>query len=247
MPSDRRRIRTAQEKSALLAEVDAEGGKVRLVARRHNISESLLYNWRSARKAAALAMGGAGECGVHSGRHHRRSFFAHGAGGGTGGSGTTARARDLAQAGLDKGSDGRLLASIDDPCKFCDAIRTVSRRVSSGVRYVVSPYTFRHAVSADLKKQGFSVETIARWFGHQSGLSQRGYPLRISAGRPHVLATKCRDKDRFCPSGPEDPGMKSLVLPQQATGCELPRSPSRSRERDPAEVLERLSLVMARQ
>jgi transposase len=57
VPSDRRRIRTAQEKAALLAETDAEGGKVRLVARRHNISESLLYNWRSARKAAAVAMG----------------------------------------------------------------------------------------------------------------------------------------------------------------------------------------------
>lgn len=55
--SDRRRIRTAQEKAALLAEVDAEGGKARLVVRRHNISESLLYNWRSARKAAAVAMG----------------------------------------------------------------------------------------------------------------------------------------------------------------------------------------------
>jgi transposase len=43
--------------AALLAEVDAEGGKVRLVARRHQVSESLLYNWRSARKAAAVAMG----------------------------------------------------------------------------------------------------------------------------------------------------------------------------------------------
>jgi transposase len=40
-----------------LAEIDAEGGKVRLVARRHGISESLLYNWRSARKAAAVAAG----------------------------------------------------------------------------------------------------------------------------------------------------------------------------------------------
>jgi transposase len=56
-PSDRRRIWSAEEKAALLAEVDAEGGKVRLVARRHRISESLLYNWRSARKAAAVAMG----------------------------------------------------------------------------------------------------------------------------------------------------------------------------------------------
>ncbi len=56
-PSDRRRIWSAEEKAALLAEVDAEGGKVRLVARRHRMSESLLHNWRSARKAAAVAMG----------------------------------------------------------------------------------------------------------------------------------------------------------------------------------------------
>ena len=56
-PSDRRRIWSAQEKAVFLAEIDAEGGKVRLVARRHGLSESLLYNWRSARKAAAIAMG----------------------------------------------------------------------------------------------------------------------------------------------------------------------------------------------
>jgi transposase len=54
---ERRRVWTAQEKAALLAEIDAEGGKVRLVARRHRISESVLYNWRSARKATAVAMG----------------------------------------------------------------------------------------------------------------------------------------------------------------------------------------------
>ncbi len=56
-PTERRRVWGAQEKAALLAEVDAEGGKVRFVARRHGISESLLYNWRAARKAAAVAMG----------------------------------------------------------------------------------------------------------------------------------------------------------------------------------------------
>jgi transposase len=54
---ERRRVWTVQEKAALLAEIDAAGGKVRLVARRHRISESVLYNWRSARKAAAMAMG----------------------------------------------------------------------------------------------------------------------------------------------------------------------------------------------
>ena len=47
---------TPVQKTALLAEVEAEGGKVVVVARRHGISESLLYNWRSAWKAAGSAM-----------------------------------------------------------------------------------------------------------------------------------------------------------------------------------------------
>jgi transposase len=53
---ERRRKWTAREKAALLAEVEAEGGKVRVVARRHRISESVLYNWRAAWKAAAAVM-----------------------------------------------------------------------------------------------------------------------------------------------------------------------------------------------
>lgn len=48
----RRRKWMAAEKAALLAEVEAEGGRVSVVARRHGISDSLLYNWRSAWKAA---------------------------------------------------------------------------------------------------------------------------------------------------------------------------------------------------
>jgi transposase len=51
----RRRKWRPEEKAALLAEVEAEGGRVSLIARRHGLSESLLYNWRSAWKAAASA------------------------------------------------------------------------------------------------------------------------------------------------------------------------------------------------
>ena len=51
----RRRKWNPAQKSALLDEVEAAGGKVAVVARRHGISESLLYNWRSAWKAAASA------------------------------------------------------------------------------------------------------------------------------------------------------------------------------------------------
>ena len=49
----RRRKWSSAQKSALLDEVEAENGKVAVVARRHGISESLLYNWRSAWKSTA--------------------------------------------------------------------------------------------------------------------------------------------------------------------------------------------------
>lgn len=48
-----RRKWTPEGKAAPLAEVEAEGGKVSVVARRHGISNSLIYNWRSAWQAAA--------------------------------------------------------------------------------------------------------------------------------------------------------------------------------------------------
>ena len=51
----RRRKWSPTQKAALLEEIEAEGGKVAVVARRHGVSESLLYNWRSAWNAAASA------------------------------------------------------------------------------------------------------------------------------------------------------------------------------------------------
>ncbi len=45
----RRREWSVLEKAALLAEVDASGGKAAVVARRHGMLESVPYDWRSAR------------------------------------------------------------------------------------------------------------------------------------------------------------------------------------------------------
>jgi len=53
---ERRRQWTLEEKAALMAEVEAAGGQVSVVARRHGVSKSLLYNWRSVWKAAASAV-----------------------------------------------------------------------------------------------------------------------------------------------------------------------------------------------
>jgi transposase len=52
---ERRQQWTPEAKAALMAEVEAEGGQVSVVAQRHGISKSLLYNWRSAWKVAGLA------------------------------------------------------------------------------------------------------------------------------------------------------------------------------------------------
>ena len=52
---ERRRQWTPEDKAAVMAEVEAEGGQVSVVAQRRGISKSLLYNWRSAWKAASLA------------------------------------------------------------------------------------------------------------------------------------------------------------------------------------------------
>lgn len=51
--TERRRRYSEAEKAALLAEVDRGGCTVAEVARRHGMAESLLYNWRSHRRASA--------------------------------------------------------------------------------------------------------------------------------------------------------------------------------------------------
>lgn len=50
--TERRRKYSGAEKAAILAEADQEGVTVRQVAERHEIAESLIYNWRSARRQA---------------------------------------------------------------------------------------------------------------------------------------------------------------------------------------------------
>jgi len=58
---ERRRKWTDAEKAAVLAETDTPGTNVAAVARKHGIARSVVYNWRSARRAQAIAaMPGAG-------------------------------------------------------------------------------------------------------------------------------------------------------------------------------------------
>ena len=71
---ERRRQWSPEQKAALLAEVEAEGGQVSVVALRHGVSTSLLYKGPSAWKAAAMAARSAAVLagGICSGRSGRR-------------------------------------------------------------------------------------------------------------------------------------------------------------------------------
>ena len=55
--TERRRRWSAQQKAALLAEVEAEDGGVAAVATRHGIAESVLYGWRAKQREAAAGAG----------------------------------------------------------------------------------------------------------------------------------------------------------------------------------------------
>ena len=57
---ERRRKWSDAEKAAVLAETDTPGTNVAAVARKHGIARSAVYNWRSARRAQAIAIPGAG-------------------------------------------------------------------------------------------------------------------------------------------------------------------------------------------
>ena len=50
--TERRRKYNDAEKASILAEADRDGVSVRDVSQRHGISESLIYNWRLARREA---------------------------------------------------------------------------------------------------------------------------------------------------------------------------------------------------
>jgi transposase len=67
----RRRKWTPEQEATLLAEVDAEGGRVSVVAKRRGLAESLLYNWRAADKAVAATC--SAPCGRSSAVLNRRS------------------------------------------------------------------------------------------------------------------------------------------------------------------------------
>lgn len=91
--------------------------------------------------------------------------------------------RRLAQMVEASGGDTGLIVSIASAGALTGFVRRLSRRVFSRHRYIVSPYSFRHAFASDRKAEGVSLEDLAAMLGHATDRSQRGYGS-ANQGRP---------------------------------------------------------------
>ncbi len=77
---------------------------------------------------------------------------------------------------------GGMVTMIDCPKAFSDFVRALSRQVFPESKYVVSPYSFRHAFAADRKAEKLPKDQIAAMMGHLSMQSQKAYGI-ASQGR----------------------------------------------------------------
>ncbi len=81
----------------------------------------------------------------------------------------------------------RLIVSIQDKRKYCDYIRRLSKCHFPNIKYVASPYSFRHQFAADQKADGVSAERIAQMLGHVSERSQQRYGVARQGRTPLAM------------------------------------------------------------
>jgi integrase len=98
-------------------------------------------------------------------------------------------AQMLARMVAERGKHGLLRVSINDPRKFCDFVRSLSRQLFPPTEYIVTPYSFRHGFASDQKAQRAGGELLAKALGHVSGRSQRAYGSTGQGRRPLVTIT----------------------------------------------------------
>lgn len=80
------------------------------------------------------------------------------------------------------------LAITTHPANLTAAVIKAGKKAFPNLGMSVSPYVFRHSVSAELKAAGVSEENIAQALGHQATKSQQAYGLPVHA-TGHVSIT----------------------------------------------------------
>ncbi|CAO3460804.1 hypothetical protein [Azospirillum argentinense] len=88
--------------------------------------------------------------------------------------------------------DGCLMVRVASSKAYSDAMRCVSRRMWPG-KPTVTPYCYRHLVSADLKAAGLTEPDIAAALGHAASVTQGRYGTRNQSrarGRIRLVAVE---------------------------------------------------------
>lgn len=73
------------------------------------------------------------------------------------------------------------------PANLTAAVIKAGKKAFPGLKMTVSPYVFRHAVSAELKASSISEERIAQTLGHQATKSQQSYGHSAQAAGSHNI------------------------------------------------------------
>lgn len=79
------------------------------------------------------------------------------------------------------------------PSNLTAAVIKAGKKAFPSLKVTVSPYVFRHAISAELKASAISEERIAQTLGHQATKSQQSYGHSAQAsGSNNILAVAAR-------------------------------------------------------
>jgi integrase len=83
------------------------------------------------------------------------------------------------------------------PKRLNDYVRRISEKLWPQKKNHITPYSYRHQTSADIKKDGFSKEKTAMAMGHRSTRSQKHYGTARQGGRrSSVVGVECSDPVR---------------------------------------------------
>jgi integrase len=134
-----------------------------------------------------------------------------------------------------------LLVQIADARRLSDALRATSRRVFPGQAYTVSPYSFRHAWSADTKAGATSggktggktggeagaatrqADDVSLALGHAAARTRTAYGTRAQGGRGGgitLVAVQASEPLRGAGRSPFEPPSSPASMPAGATGLE---------------------------
>ena len=98
-----------------------------------------------------------------------------------------------------------LLCVVTKPANLTAAVIKAGKKAFPALKMTVSPYVFRHAISAELKASAMSEERIAQTLGHQATKSPQSYGHSAQAlGSQNILDVTARLPVRITHRNPKE-------------------------------------------